>query len=102
MERPSTDDVRDRIGAIAPEQLSITPGLWLAADDMTRVAVAGLNRPERTFFIRQQTKSGQAAPPPLAGYRLEEDHYHSGLHVFGIPISRTPGGWEFALYERSP
>jgi hypothetical protein len=81
----------------------VTAGLWLASDDPASLRVANPNRPEGACFVRQESMLGQSAPPAYDGYMLVDDRYRRGASAFGLPIARTTGGWEFAVYveERS-
>jgi hypothetical protein len=53
------------------------------------------------FVLMLQTNTGFRAPPELHGYKIVEDRFrHSDLTVMGVPISRTGGAYNFAIYER--
>jgi hypothetical protein len=93
-------EVRETIQQLTPLGCEITSGLWMAADDVTRVTIRNGSSPEQRFVIRQQTYTGRADPPEFPGYTLVENRYGRGLNVLGLPLTRTPGGWEFAVYER--
>ena len=96
----SFNEVRHRIRELPLQESSVTKGLWIAVDDVTKVTFTNVDDPARKrFFVRQQANTGQADPPAFAGYRLIESRYRPGLTVLGLPFSRTPGGWGFAVYE---
>ncbi|MCC7007729.1 MAG: hypothetical protein IT184_02840 [Acidobacteria bacterium] len=95
------DDVRRRLRALPADELSISGGLWLAADDSAAVGIIGRD-PLRRFVVQQQAKTGQQQPGALAGYALQEDRFGPGSSLWRLPVARTPGGWEFALYLRVP
>lgn len=96
------DAASTRINQLIGQGCAITPGLWLAVDDLTKARFI-----DRTHLgsdrcvVVQQARTGQAVPPLLTGYRLVESEFRGGARVFGLPISRTLGGWEFAVYERT-
>jgi hypothetical protein len=89
-------DVRNRLRALAPSGCSATPGLWLAASGLG-MEIAGVDR-GAPCLILQQAKTGRAEPPTLPGYRLIENAFRPGVMTMGVPISRTRGGWEYAVY----
>jgi hypothetical protein len=93
-------EARQRIQELAVRRCSVSSGLWLVVDDVRGVAIEDRDAPEGECFVRQQTMTGMASPPTYPGFRLVEDRYGPGIRLFGIPLSRTPGGWEFAVYER--
>lgn len=96
-----------RLAATARGPVSVTPSLWVLADDQQRlravpsaIAAAGL---EGDLLIYQQNYSGQTTAPAIADLRLVEDHFvHRQCRLFGLPIARTVPGYAFAAYRREP
>lgn len=94
-------DVRNKIRELAPFGCDITTGLWLAVDNVAAVGIRAADRPSSRFFVVQQTNTGRSTPTELFGYRLVDNQFGSPLTVLGLPLSRTSGGWEYAVYERA-
>ena len=85
------------------EGVEVSPGLFLAVPDPRLVTFAGGQSRKRVFplwRIEQQAYKGVQNPPDVSGYRLTENKFGGPIRIFGLPISRTPGGWEYALYRR--
>lgn len=97
-------EVQEIIRGKEKEGIQVSRGLFLA-----------VSNPEKVFFeqshgnppgipgwrIEQQTNRGLREPPEFPGYRLVENRFGPPIKILGLPISRTPGGWEYALYRRS-
>ena len=95
-------DARARIEPLVAKGASITPGLWLAAGNHSPIVLAVKDGPSETFFVRQESKTGIAAPPEYPGFALTVNEFRPGARFLGLPLARTAGGWEFAVYERKP
>src|SRR5262245_6842327 len=91
-------DAQARIRELAPSGCAVTSGLWMAAFGSEAVVTNSTDQPDR-FFVQQQTFMGLRAPRERPGYRLIENRFGEGFTVLGLPLSRTPGGWNFAVYE---
>jgi hypothetical protein len=79
------------------EGIQISSGFFLAAPDPRQVYFGG----EATLWrLEQQTNRGVIQPPEIPGYRLVKNRFGGPIRILGLPISRTPGGWEYALYRR--
>jgi hypothetical protein len=95
-------DAQEKIHELAPLGCSVSSGLWMAAWGFEGVTTSDGPGTSRRFFVRQQTNMGQARPPSVPGYRLLDDRFGGGTTVLGLPLTRTPGGWNFAVYESVP
>jgi len=93
-------DVQRRIRELAPFGCSVTSGLWLAVDHLEQVNIGQGRSNGARFLIQQETNTGRSSPLPIDGYRLVDNHFRPGWTLFGLPISRTAAGWEYAVYER--
>ena len=94
-------EVRDVMTALPGGEFSVTGGLWLAVDLPASAVFTTRDRPERRFFVLQQVNTGQTTPPAIDGYAVRLDRFGRGARVLGIPVSRTGGGWNFAVYEQA-
>ena len=91
------DEARTRLHELTPMGCVASSGLWMAAD-MAGGATTSGTRPE--CIVRQQTYTGASRPPELPGYQLVENRFAPATRLLGIPIARTAGGWQFAVYAR--
>lgn len=96
-------EVQEIIRGKEKEGIQVSRGLFLA-----------VSNPQKVFFeqshgnppgipgwrIEQQTNRGLSEPPDFPGYRLVENRFGPPIKILGLPLSRTPGGWEYALYQR--
>lgn len=94
-----------RIAPTARGPVSVTPSLWVLADDLERLRTVPAHTPaeelEGDLLILQQNYSGLSAPPRLAGLQLIENHFiDHPCRLFGLPIARTMPGYAFAVYRR--
>ena len=80
------------------EGIQISTGLFLAAPNLNVVSFGAGSKP--LWRIEQQTNRGVSQPPEIHAYSLEENKFDNPIRILGLPISRTPGGWEYALYRR--
>ena len=97
-EAVSLREVSSVISAKEKDGIQISTGLFLAAPDPKLVSFGG--GPEPLWRMEQQTNRGVREPRDLSGYRLVENRFGGPIRILGLPISRTPGGWEYALYRR--
>jgi hypothetical protein len=97
---PSFGDLEERLAQVASDDLAVSSGLWLAASDLHRVHVTSIDKPERDIFVVQQAYTGRSIPPTYTGYRLVENRFGPAVTIMGFPISRTGGGWSYAVYKR--
>jgi hypothetical protein len=91
--------LRSTIQRLALDGCRVTPGLWLAAEGTEGVTFGNPGEAPARFALVQQTDTGRSQPPAYNGYRLVANYFRPGITVFGMPVSRTSGGWEFAEYE---
>ena len=99
----SFNEVQRVIDSKVRQGVEVSSGLFLAVPDPRLVSFAGANStPERLprWRIEQQTYRGAQSPPSLAGYELVENRFGRGVKILGVPVSRTPGGWEYAVFRR--
>jgi len=96
-------EVRNVISQHVGEGLLVSNGLWLAVPDLAMVEYGRPwpGQPGPRWFLDQQLASGKSAPPSYPGYRLVTDRFSPGVKLLGFPLSRTPTGWQYALYERT-
>jgi len=83
--------------------VEVSSGLFLAVPDPWLVSFTGANLTSETlpkWRIEQQTYRGAQSPPSFAGYELVENRFGRGVKILGVPVSRTPGGWEYAVFRR--
>jgi len=92
-------EVREKIREMTPLGCAVSPGLWMAVDDVTKVTFTNPADPQQRFFVRQETNTGQSYPTDYPGYELLDNRFAPGIKVFGLPLARTSGGWQFAVYE---
>lgn len=85
------------------EGVEVSSGLFLAVPDPRLVSFAGsqlTNGVPSLWRIEQQTYRGAQNPPDLPNYEIVENRFGRRVMVLGVPISRTPGGWEYAIYKK--
>jgi hypothetical protein len=86
------------------EGLAVAPGLFLASPDLRNTRFGRgdgfLDATGPAWFLDQQVATGRTEPRQHDGYDLVENRFGSAVKIFGIPISRAPTGWQYALYER--
>jgi hypothetical protein len=98
--------LREELERLRGRDVLVSPGLFLAVPELREVrfgrnpAVLQSSPPE--WFFDQQYATGRKSPAAYEGYELLEDHFGPGVTVMGFPLSRTPGGWQYALYRRIP
>jgi hypothetical protein len=93
-------EVRGLLGALPAADTAVATSLWLAAPDPAAAHYAERDDGARRWVVRAQTHSGRTDPPAVEGYAVRRHRYGPGVRVLGLPLSRTPNGWEYALYER--
>ena len=100
---PRFEEVRQAITERVDEGLLVSKGLWLAVPELGRVEYGrpGFGRGEPRWFIDQQLATGRPSPATYPGYSLVLDRFSGPVKVFGLPISRAPTGWQYALYEKA-
>ena len=96
----SFDQISERLRQLAPADCTVSQGLWMASDHPAEIHIIGRDQAATRFLVLQQAYTGRSVPKPVQGYRLVENHFGGPVRILGVPISRTPGGWEFAVYER--
>lgn len=94
---------REVISHYNSQGLAVAPGLFLACPDLHHVLFthSPANGMGKTWWIDQQVNTGHSSPSFYTGYELKDSTFGPALRLGGIPISRTPNGWQFALYRRS-
>ena len=99
----SFHEVQRVINSKVGQGVEVSSGLFLAVPDPWLVSFTGANLTSETlpkWRIEQQTYRGAQSPPSLAGYELVENRFGRGVKILGVPVSRTPGGWEYAVFRR--
>ncbi len=94
-------DAQEAIRGLTPSGCSVSSGLWMAASGSAAVTAGGMPSTPARYYVRQQANFGLSSPPELPGYRLVENRFGGGVRLFGLPLARTAGGWNFAVYERA-
>jgi hypothetical protein len=103
LQGPSYSEVRELAARCLPDGLALSSGLFLASPDLraTRFGApdkAAVDGPR--FFLEQQLASGRSEPKVREGYELVENRFGGAVEIFGMPISRSPTGWQYALYRK--
>lgn len=97
------EELREEIAKRAEQGVLVSPAFFLACPDPWKVEFDDMREKQGArppWLVKQQFNSGLASPPEIPGYLLEKNRFGPGIKIFGFPISRTPGGWEYAVYQR--
>jgi hypothetical protein len=101
---PSYSEVRELVTRCLPDGVALSSGLFLASPDLRATK---FGRPDTAsafgprFFLEQQLASGRSQPKVHEGLELTDNHFGGAVEIFGVPISRAPTGWQYALYRRT-
>lgn len=93
-------EARARLRELAPTGCAVSPGLWMAAGSACQIVAGAPDQSGAILYVRQETYTGTATPPEFEGYRLVENRFARATRVFDIPVARTAGGWQIAVYRK--
>ena len=100
---PSYADVRFWAARFLDQGLAMSPGLFLASPDLRKTnfrSAPEAGESGSKWFIDQQLASGRGEPKSYEGYELVRSTFAGPLEILGIPLSRAPTGWQYAVYRR--
>jgi hypothetical protein len=90
-------------------KIGLTNAEWALGENYSRMRVFPSDEytvgghPQVRYIVHQQYYYHETQPPEFPPFVLQEDHYsHVPVAVFGIPITRTWPGYQFAIYELPP
>lgn len=100
----SYQEIQNLIRDKTADGIEISSGLFMAADNpknvfFNKTGPAGSEK--KLWVVLQQSYRGQEDAPSVPGYELIKTTFSPGIRWFDLRISRTPGGWEYAVYRRT-
>ena len=81
----------------------VPPAFYLACPDPWKVSFSDPDQvggEGASWLIAKQSNTGHVSPRDLPGFALLDNRFGAPLRIFGIPISNSPKGWEYALYKK--
>lgn len=97
------EELQSEIQSKQKQGVLVTPVFFLACVDPWNVEFDDTREkrgPKPRWFIDKQINRGIESPLRYPGFRLVKNRFGPAIKFLGVPVTRTPGGWNYAVYQK--